>query len=341
MTPVSSPGRSRRTWSIALGLIVSGVFLYFTLREIDGAELVRGMARVSVPILCLSLVSRLLCFTFMSLRSRLLLKSLCDMSGYRILKSVLVAFAGNNVLPMRAGEVMRIAYLAKYGGLPASSCIAVVAVERLLDLLCVLLLFAVVWPLCMAGLAMSTSIYLVGAAVVVGLLLCLGASRYPDRFVAVCSAILRVTGPRISGVLLKQVERFAEGLSGLCSLGSVLGVFFLSVAYWATMAVSVRILLWAFGIAAPWYAPLVVLVSAAFGAALPSSPAFIGTYHYFVASALAMVGVEDTLAVSVAITGHAMAIVPYTIVSIILLFPDLTQAGAGRIHEAAETSGKP
>ena len=56
---------------------------------------------------------------------------------------------------------------------------------------------------------------------------------------------------------------------------------------------------------------------------VPSSPGFIGTYHVAVAYALEIMGVEPAVAASVAIAGHFMATVPWTIIGLFVTLPTI------------------
>ena len=92
--------------------------------------------------------------------------------------------------------------------------------------------------------------------------------------------------------------------------------------YWALAVVSSGMTLWAFDLSLPWTAPMVVLVFASFAVTLPSSPGFVGTYHYFVALSLRVMGVPAARAASFAFLVHAAGVLPYTLISVLLLIPD-------------------
>jgi hypothetical protein len=81
--------------------------------------------------------------------------------------------------------------------------------------------------------------------------------------------------------------------------------------------------LWAFGLDLPLYAPLIVMVFLAIGTMIPSSPGFIGTYHVACAYALELLGVEPAMAASVAIAGHFMATVPWTLTGLFVSLPTI------------------
>jgi hypothetical protein len=66
----------------------------------------------------------------------------------------------------------------------------------------------------------------------------------------------------------------------------------------------------------------VVAVFTAFATVIPSSPGFVGTYHFFVKTAIGFFGVASATATSFAIVGHAAAMLPFTLIGILILLGD-------------------
>ena len=96
-------------------------------------------------------------------------------------------------------------------------------------------------------------------------------------------------------------------------------ILLLTTGYWLASILTIQVWLWAFGLTLPAHAPLVILLFIALGAALPSTSAQIGTYHYFAMAGLMLFEVSKTTAASVALVGHALAVVPFALLGIVLL----------------------
>ena len=320
--PVSAPPRRRRL-ELWVGLGVSVVFVYLTLRRLDLTGVWERITAVAVLPLILSQLTKALAMVAATLRSRMLLRPLGTYRFGPTLKSVLIAFVGNNVLPFRMGELLRVDYLARHAGVAHSACLAVIVFERLLDVLTLLLILLPVALLAAVEIPISRSIVVLAVGVVAAVLLVLGMSRWPRFFVSACRRVSRVLGGGPSRWISARVERFVDGLQGVSTSFGLLGVLLLSFANWACAMASIQLYLWAFGLQLPWYAPATVLIFLAFGLALPSSPAAIGTYHYFAAAGLAVFGVSPTTAVSCAIVMHAMSVGPFTLLAIPVIFRDL------------------
>jgi len=326
--PGSDESTFRRWGGFALGVAISALFVYLTLRQIPLGTLVREISKVHLGILSLTLGTKFLGFVVMTVRSQVLFAPLDRFRFWRMFKSILVAFVGNNVLPFRAGELARIGYLAREReDVPASSAFAAVALERLLDLFTLALLFLILLSFALIdfsseGVPQGAVVYLTTGILTVAVIGALGVSYKPDLFVGVIEPVASLFGDRFSGFVTDRARHFAEGLSGLSSPGQAASVVVLSFAYWGTAIASIAVWIWAFRLSLPWHAPLVIAVFSAFATVLPSSPGFVGTYHYFVKTAVEFFGVSAAVSASFAIVGHAAAMLPFTLVGILILLRD-------------------
>jgi hypothetical protein len=55
---------------------------------------------------------------------------------------------------------------------------------------------------------------------------------------------------------------------------------------------------------------------------IPSSPGFVGTYHWFCMKSLALYGIPQSEALSYAVISHAMSTVPFTIVGLLYFWKE-------------------
>jgi hypothetical protein len=192
--------------------------------------------------------------------------------------------------------------------------LGVVALERVLDMAFMLLCFGLTAVLS-TGLISATWGIVTVASGALGLL---GTFVLLSNFPAVASrlahALLGIFGDRLRGVLLPRVEAFIDGLSSLVSLGRVLRVSLLTALRWSLSLVNLQLCLMACGVDVFWFAPLLMLSFLAFGTMIPSSVAFVGTYHYAAVAALGLLGVDKAAALPVAVVCHAVGFLPPSII---------------------------
>ncbi len=325
MTPPKIP---RRWVFLILGILVSIALGYLSFRKVEFSELSKHIASVSVSILALALVTQFTNFCLVALRSSLLFAPLHRYSFWFLFKSGLLAFAVNNVVPFRAGEVARIGYLARESKLPASSCLAVVAVERLLDLVAVCTIILCTLPAMAVDLPLGAPFY-AGAALIVAFISgAIWISKRPEKFVEMATWMAGLLGRSVRAFVKSKSKTFAHGLSALASPTTVIAVILITLIFWLLGALSIQIWIWAFGFVLPWYSPIVVLTFLTFGLAIPSTPGHLGSFHFFAASAMISLGVSNTESVSFAIVGHAMAVLPFTLLALPVLLRDFIKMRA-------------
>jgi uncharacterized protein (TIRG00374 family) len=327
--------RETRRWLfLGVGILISCTLLFLSFRKIEFSDLSQHIGRVTLPILALALLTRFTNFCLVALRSSLLFAPLHRYSFWFLFKSGLLAYAVNNVVPFRAGEVARIGYLSREGKIPASSCLAVVAVERLLDLMAICVVIVCTLPSMAIDMPLGAPFYIAAGVLVTFIGGAMWISRRPELFVTLAAKLAGLLGKSVRAFVEGKSKTFAEGLSALSSPATVLAVAGLSLLFWTMAAFGIQIWIWAFGFDLPWYTPVVVLTFLTFGLAVPSTPGHIGSYHFFAAAAMMAVGLPEAESVSFAVVGHAMAVVPFTLLALPIFLREFSKR-----RKNAETSG--
>lgn len=315
--------QTKERFVMAIGLALSAVLAFYFLRRVDLSQLGTTLAAVNLWFLSICLLTRGAVLSLSALRSKVFLKPL---HNYRFSDCFTAWLAGdvtNNIFPFRLGELVRIDLLARTGGVSRSSTLAIVALERLLDLVSLLILFAIAIPLLATDLSGDQRLAwglggTVGALLLVGWLI-----SEPSRFPRVVMFFARPFKPAVQAWIFQSAQRFVDGFSALRSSRAVLEAVAITFLMRLVGMLTIQCWFWAFAIDLPIYAPLIVMVFLSVGTVVPSSPGFIGTYHVAVAYALELMGVEPAVAASVAIAGHFMATVPWTIIGLFVTLPTI------------------
>ena len=120
------------------------------------------------------------------------------------------------------------------------------------------------------------------------------------------------------------LERFIEGIVPLKSRLDYGIVLFLSIAIWVCYGMIFHLTLHAFDFfriyQLPWFAALIPLVFTTIAVVVPSSPGYVGAYHYLCQIALAMFGVPASPALSFGTAVHAINFLPVLIAGLILAY---------------------
>lgn len=275
-----------------------------------------------------SVIAVTLTFPLRALRWRVLLRSAAPNVPLKpFWDAVAIGFMANNILPARAGELVRSYAGNRLIGVPFSTALASVAVERIFDGVIILLLLAagVASPAFPAGttirgasietLAATTSAIFVGALVFLIVLV-----RFRDRAEPLGDRLLRRFLPaRLAETGVKIFHNLLAGLGVLSSTGDVLKVIAWSFAVWLCNAASYVLAFMAFHLDAPASASLVLQGIVALGVAVPAAPGFVGVFEALAKLVLGFYGIAEDRAVSFAIAVHMGWFVPITVIGLIVL----------------------
>lgn len=311
----------RRWGAIVLASAVSVGLLVLLFRDVDPKQVLLEAKQVDLRIFGWIYVLRAIAFLALIWRTRAIAAPLHIYRWPQATRAVFAGYFGNAVLPARIGELMKAGYLSRVGSPTPTACLAFIAVERVLDL--VVIAIVALWvSFVVLNQQAGDSVVLFSAAAGTGALLLFVLARSPQRVVEIAQAGVRLLGPRADALISPRVETFLEGLSALDTARRLLPVILSTLLYWGASVATVAIWPLAFGLSLPWYTPLVVMVFLSLGTALPSTAAFVGTYHYAAAAALVLMGVSRETAVAMAVFVHAATFVPWTIAAgLIIVMP--------------------
>jgi uncharacterized protein (TIRG00374 family) len=309
--------------ALVVGVAVSVGLLWWAMRGLRPGDVIRHVrAAPPLPIL-LAVIVATLTFPLRALRWRLLLREPdgTALRGQAAWHGVTMGYAANNLLPFRAGEVLRAYAASRLAPVRMSSAFASVAVERVFDALTVVALFGV--ALFSAG--MSTDVRIGGLALPdvarrVGLLTAMafiGAAVVLTKTEASARLIARlIPWPSVSGKLIAVLRGIREGLSALRSPARLAAVVGWSVVIWAVNAFSFQLLFPAFGIEVGFAGAVILQSAIVFGIAVPSSPGFVGVFEAAIVVALALYAVPQDRALAYALTYHGATFLPITLLGL-------------------------
>lgn len=308
---------------MGFGLALSGLALFYFLRRVDGDRLWSALVSANLWILCLGVLTRGAVFFLNAERTRVLLIPLRRYTFFECLLPWLSGYVADNLLPFRLGELVRVDLLARAGRVSRSSTVAVVGLDRLIDLLSLLLLVGVAVPLLTLDIGNTTGLLLTAGTVAVGVATALWLATRPSAGSRIVVWLTRPLNATAQTWLIDKAQRFFDGFGALRSPNMILTVIGITLLARVVGMLTIQCWLWAFGLSLPIYAPLVILLFISVGTMVPSSPGFIGTFHIACAYALELMGVVPDVAASVAIAGHFVATVPWTLGGLLVSFPGI------------------
>jgi uncharacterized protein (TIRG00374 family) len=247
-----------------------------------------------------------------------------------------IGFAASAVLPARAGEVIRPYLLARREGLSATAAFATIIVERILDLVAVLLLMAAFLIWFDPGLAARDSNAfeavrfggLVMAPVAIGTLAVMFfMAGHPERLHAWVLKAEAILPARLASMIARFAQTFAEGFAVVRSPARLVAATAWSIVLWVAIASGIWAVSVAFGIAMPFTGAWLMLAPLVVGVAVPT-PGGVGGFHEaYRFGATAFFGANNDTAVGAAIVLHAISIGPVILVGLLFIVQDGLKLG--------------
>jgi uncharacterized protein (TIRG00374 family) len=336
--------RNALIFLLTLGLL--GVFL----RSVDVSGVWAETRRADPVLLLLAVLITGVTYAVRALRWQYLLAAIGPTRFSTAFRTTVIGFAATFLLPARAGEVIRPYLLARREGLNATAAFATIIVERLLDLITVLTLFACFVLTAGPGVVSGDpdqfarvkfgGLMAAGAAAIgSGLLFILAG--HPERMGRVALRIEHVLPAKLARILATFVETFAQGLAVMRQPRRMVVALALSLPLWLALATGIWLTSRAFHITFPFAASFLVVTLLVVGVSVPT-PGAVGGFHlaYQIAVQVFFDAPTDR-AVGAAIVLHAISFVPVTLLGIGFMASEgLTLSSARKlVDDKTEGSG--
>ncbi|MEO6057887.1 MAG: lysylphosphatidylglycerol synthase transmembrane domain-containing protein [Gemmatimonadales bacterium] len=313
----ASSGTARRTLSAVLGGVLAIALMWWALRGVRFDEVLHHLRSAHLAPLMAGVVIATLTYPIRLIRWRLLLR---DENGGALpagplWHAVAIGFMANNILPFRAGELVRLVAASRLTGARFSAVLSSVAVERIFDGLSVVALLSVSLlasdlpaGVAVGGVSLRHAAQVAGGAGAAALVVAMLVVAFP---LAAERALIRVLpAGRIGTRILGLMDGLRHGLAALRSPSLLLGTIGWSLALWLTNAFAFYVALWAFEIPVNYVGALLMQGILIFGITVQLTPGFVGQFEAAIVAALALYRVPTDLASSYAIAFHATTFVP-------------------------------
>jgi uncharacterized protein (TIRG00374 family) len=245
-----------------------------------------------------------------------------------LFSATMVGFASGLLVP-RAGELLRPWLVSRRYPIPTSAGFATIILERLVDMITVLVLFALyifVLPTPatqVEGPAMDLAKWfgIAGAGVsLAALVFLLALHTNAERVVGVLEKVLARAPRWLAEPLGRMLHSFSAGLAVLrAPVAHLAKIGLQSLVVWLLIALSFYLNHLAFRIDLPFHATFLLIAFLVVGVAIPT-PGMVGGFHAFYLLALGEVyAIDRATAVAAGIAAHALSNLPVLVLGLALL----------------------
>jgi uncharacterized protein (TIRG00374 family) len=284
---------TRNRWLIVISVILAAGLLYLALRGLDWRvffDTLYNAQYIYLPIVFLWSSSN---FLLRALRLRVLLTSEKKLPIVNVFWANMAGYLGNNILPARAGELVRAAYLARQNNISASYALAVGLVERLMDLIALIVLGS--FALSATGvvsLVFQNALKGVSVLGLVGLLAIFILPHFGQligRLILVFPMLKEAHKIKLDHFL----QQFLNGLKSLHSFSRVMQFVGLTALIWLLDAVGSVFMAYILNIPLLLQQAFVLLAALGLSSAIPSTPGYVGVYQFVAVTVLGPFGISN------------------------------------------------
>lgn len=327
----------KRVIQIVVGIVFSVIFAYLAVRGIRWNQFFATLQHNKdwwylLPSVLLFMTS----FIFRSVRWHYLLEPVKEVKFPKLFSGVMIGYMGNNVLPVRLGEILRAYVIGRSAGISKSAGFATIVVERLVDIIGLLMFMLIAVLGVHLPERYHTIILLVGLASIVLLLFFFFLTFYERYTYRILEQLFGFLPEVLAKKATDITQSFVQGLRSLKQTRNYGRIFFHTIMIWTVYALSAYFLIKAFHFDdlydMHFIAGIVIFLIGTIGVMIPSSPGYIGTFHYAIIQALALYGVPDEAALGFAIVMHLTNYIPITALGLFFFlregfrFEDISEA---------------
>ncbi|MFC3652355.1 lysylphosphatidylglycerol synthase transmembrane domain-containing protein [Dyella humi] len=308
---------------LLVGCALSLVCLYFVFRHIKFAEVRQALATFRWPYLLLGFFSLSVGYTARIYRWKVLLRTCgSNVTTRACAGPFLASIALNNVLPLRLGDVVRAFVFPASLGVTRTAATATLVLERLADLLTLLICLAAAIFFFPKGALPSTVTDIVVIISVLGSATLLCLIFFTSPIVRLLGWITTRIENRKPSKLLKivlTVTNLGRALEAISHPRSIFATFTISFATWAGELGLYLALMQGTGMVFSLPGGLLLMSMATIATLIPSSPGYVGPYHLAAFTAVNLIGGTSVQAMTLAVLCHLGVWLPTTTAGAIIM----------------------
>jgi uncharacterized protein (TIRG00374 family) len=293
LSDIQDSGSGKNRWVIVFSIAIAVFLLYLALRDMDWGIFFQKIEGAQYAYLPIVFLWTSISFLVRAFRLRVLLSGERVLPVSHVFRANMTGYLGNNLLPARAGELLRATYFARQDQMSISYALAVGLVERLMDLMVLIILGG----LALSSLEVMPPVFQNGLKVVCvfGIVVLAAVFMLPFFQNLIESAVMKSSFLKEEHkIKLEQfLQQFITGLKSLHSTGRVLQFISITFLVWLVDALGLMLLAYIFEMTLLLQQALLLLAALGLSSVIPSTPGYVGVYQFVAITTLAPFGISQ------------------------------------------------
>ena len=297
---------------LIIGSLVSGVFLYLALRNVDWSAFLAAFPGLNYGYLLGGVLFTMIGHYCRAFRWKYIIRPTKDIRIEPLWSATAIAFMVNNLFPARMGEFVRAWTIGRSEDVSKSASFATIVYERILD---VFVLIALSWFCLMTidgpdWLARNALLLVVFNVTLLALVLFM--IRRKDTFLRFTIMMTRLLPERFRDRVYYSADAFVNGLRVVSDIRALVPIFATSILVWGFATLGLYCCIVSMNLSLPPTASLFLIAVISIASMIPSAPAFVGPMQYACIVGLAVYGVDKSVALAFSAVYHATQFFPIT-----------------------------
>ena len=285
-------------WKFILSILISLLFSFYAFRNFELSKLYNIIGEINFAYIFLAIFFLMFSVYIRALRWQLLFKHNRP-SINKLFTSQLIGYFGNNIFPLRAGELLRCVFLSRYYEITKSSIFGTVILERVLDVLGMMFLLVL---LLFTNFKVNFDQYTSAKIILILLfLIIILIFLYKKQFLY-----------KGNNKILSIINDIINGFKGL-SYKNILPITFYTILIWSFYVIMVYLVQYSITLNLSVSECIFILFISSLVLSIPSAPANIGTFEAGVIYAMGIIG-SSLYQLEFAIILHMVTFFPYVII---------------------------
>jgi uncharacterized protein (TIRG00374 family) len=309
-----------------IGIVLAGALLSLCIYRAEPTELLRSLGSLTVSAIIPALVCEAVVQLSKALKWQAILSRVHTVRYSSTLSAVVIGAASTHLVPLRLDEVLRSAVLARREGIAPGTVLGTVAIDRIIELLVVGLIFGAAVLVLDLPAWMVTAAWILGGALVATTLAVLGLLAGEERV----HRWLVGASFRSSDWLARALRSLARGLRGVPRGKALLLVLIGAAGEWIATILFYVWMLRIFAVTASDAVPLIMAIGNSIAYMVPNVPGALGMYEGVQAGILeSLAGVAPAPALALALAAHAVLMIPVTAAGLVVAAFEFRRSPAG------------
>ena len=286
---------------ILFGGIVGIILIYYSIQDFNFYKFKKIISEVNLKLIFLSAAFLVFSVYIRALRWKILLSSECSTNF--LYKSQLIGYFGNNLLPLRLGELLRTYVVGENYNMSKSRVFGSIVLERILDMFItgIFILFILFFN--------SNFLYDINIILFYGLFFIVGIGT-----IGIILAYKKIEfSSKNSNKILLIIHDIYKGFANLNS-SNIIYISIFTIIIWTIYLLQVYLMQYAFSLNLSINQTLILLVISTAAISIPALPGNFGTFEGSVVYSLSLFNIIDNFGFAFIL--HFISFIPYTLLGL-------------------------